>query len=196
MAGLFASGLTLGAQSPPQQPPSQPPAERAKPKAKKVWTEDDLKSIRQPSDEYVDQKRTVEQVTQAAASSPDAKADQTQAAGVPVDPKTGKPYEDPDSPQALERELKKWEEDLKRDDQLTADARRELAQTTDPVRWESAKEKLDIYERNSVEIKEKIAQIRARLVEAQKQNKSATPPPAAPPPADDGSQPPASPPPL
>ncbi len=196
MAGLFASGVTLGAQSPPQQSPSQPPAERAKPKAKKVWTEDDLKSIRQPSDEYVEQKRTAEQAAQAAASPPDAKADQTQAAGVPVDPKTGKPYEDPDSPQALERELKKWEEDLKRDDQLTADARRELAQTTDPVRWESAKEKLDIYEQNSVEIKEKIAQIRARLVEAQKQNKSATPPPAAPPPADDGSQPPASPPPL
>ncbi len=182
MAGLFASGLTLGAQSPPQQFPSQPPAERAKPKAKKVWTEDDLKSIRQPSDEYVEQKRTAEQAAQAA--------------GVSVDPKTGKPDEDPDSPQALERELKKWEEDLKRDDQLAADARRELAQTTDPVRWESAKEKLDIYEQNSVEIKEKIAQIRARLVEPQKQNKSATPPPAAPPPADEHSQAPAAPPPL
>lgn len=191
MAGLFASGLTLGAQSPPQQAPSQPPAERAKPKAKKVWTEDDLKSIRQPSDEYVEQKRAAEQAAQAAASSPDAKADQSQAAGVPVDPKTGKPYEDPDSPQALERELKKWEEGLKRNDQFAADARRELAQTTDPVRWESAKEKLDIYEQNSVEIKEKIAQMRARLVEAQKQNKSATPPPA-----DEHSQAPASPPPL
>ncbi len=193
---MLASALAVGAQSPPQQAPSQPLAQPAKPKAKKVWTDDDLKSIRQPSDEYVDQKRATEQAARAAAPSPDAKADQTQAAGVPVDPKTGKPYEDPDSPRALERELKKWEEDLKRDDQLTADARRELAQTTDPVRRESAKEKLDIYEQNSVEIKEKIAQIRARLAEAQKQNKSAAPPPAAPPPADEHSQAPAAPPPL
>jgi len=191
LAGMLAWALAVGAQSLPQPSPSQPPAERAKPKAKKVWTEDDLKSIRQPSDEYVEQKRAAEQAAQAAASSPDAKGDRTHAAGVPVDPKTGKPYEDPDSPQALERELKKWEEDLKRDDQLAADARRELAQTTDPVRRESAKEKLDIYEQNSVEIKEKIAQIRAGLVEAQKQNKSATPPPA-----DEHSQAPASPPPL
>ncbi len=171
-----AWSLALGAfaQAPPQQAPSPPQARPAKPneakaKVKKVWTEDDLGSARKPWDDYTDQKLAAEQASRNAAPSAEPKDGEKPPSA--VDPKTGKPYDDPDSPKAIERELAKWQDELKRNEEFLEEARREVSQAPDPDRLELAKAKLEIYEKNIVDIKQKIQRIQDQLAAARKRSR-------------------------
>ena len=173
--------LGVGAQNPPQQPPPQSVAQAAKPKeakprVKKVWTDDDLKSTRKPWDDYSEQKQAAEQAAPAAqdaASAPEEKPGEKPRSA--IDPKTGKPYDDPDSPKALERELVRWEGMLKYNEQAVDDARREMFSAQDPDRAEIARKKLDICEQNIRDANLKVQELRERLAEPRKRNPAGAP---------------------
>ncbi len=56
-----------------QPPPASPQKEASKPKGKKVWTNEDIRELRTPADDYVGQKQATEQAAeQAAAAQPNA----------------------------------------------------------------------------------------------------------------------------
>lgn len=196
LAGFLAVALGARAQNPPQQPPPKPPAapEKAKEqkkKTKRVWGEEDIRELRKPWDQHADQK-----AAEAVKAEEAAKAAEAQAAGAPagegeadapIDPATGKPRADPNSPEAIEKRLKAWENELKRTEELAVAARKEVTQYAgvDADRWESAKLKAETYEQNMVEIQKKIEETRAELAEAKKQRPGAKPaaaPRAGPPP--------------
>ncbi len=166
-----------------------------KAKPKKVWTDDDVSSTRKPWDDYADQKQAAEQAAQPEAPSTDAKDSGKPASHAPVDPKTGKPYEDLNSPKALEREVAKWENELKQNEGLAEAARREIAEASDPDRLELAKRKLEIYEQSIIDARRKLQQTRERLAEARKRGQDGAPP--SPAPGDNAGSPPSpAPPPL
>ena len=185
MVSAWSLALGAFAQAPPQQPPSLPPTQSAKPneakaKVKKVWTEDDLGSARKPWDDYADQKQAAEQAPRTAPSPAEPK-DAEKLPSSAVDPKTGKPYDDPDSPKAIERELAKWQDELKRNEHFLEEARREVQQAPDPDRLELAKAKLEVFEQNIVDIKQKVQQTQDQLAEARKRSRAgAQPAPASP----------------
>jgi chromosome segregation ATPase len=141
-----------------------------------------MKGLHKPADKYAEEKAASKQTAKApAAKSAQAKpseAGEAAPAEVPIDPHTGKPYEQPDSPEALERNLKQWEESLKRTEELAQNARREMSQVTDPDRWESAKLEAETYEQNIVEIKKRIEETRAQFEQARKQQKKPAPKPS------------------
>ncbi|MGH9780373.1 MAG: hypothetical protein ACRD33_01020, partial [Candidatus Acidiferrales bacterium] len=84
---VLGASLMAGAQQPPPQTPAKQKQE-AKPasaKSAKVWTADDLTSLRSPSDTYVEEKQA--QAAEAAAAS----AAKQQAAAKPAKPVAGPP---------------------------------------------------------------------------------------------------------
>lgn len=199
LVGVWALALGALAQTPPpaaSQAAAQPvKSKEVKAKPKKVWTDDDLSNTRKPWDDYADQKQAAEQASQPEPPSADAKDSGKPASGAPVDPKTGKPYEDPNSPKAIEREVAKWENELKQDEGLAEAARREIAEASDPDRLELAKKKLQIYEQSIIDARRKLQQTREQLVEARKRGQDGAPPSPAPG-ANAGSSPSPAPPPL
>ena len=181
LAGLFATALTAGAQAPSQPAPSaaaekKEVAKEAKAKPKRIWTDEDLTSLRKPADEYVAQKLAALQAAESADQKPaeagaaETKAGESQPSGAPKDSKTARLYEDPNSPQFLERELRKWQDELQHNEQLLEDARREMSQTTDKDRWEIAKQKVEIFEENRAQLQKLLEETRTRLAEARKQS--------------------------
>ena len=184
LAVSWGFALGVGAQNPPQQPPPQSVAQaakpnEAKPRVKKVWTDDDLKSTRKPWDDYSDQKQAAEQLAQPAQVAQDTPPAADGKSGEKprgaIDPKTGKPYDDPDSPKALERELARWEGLLKYNEQAVDDARREMFSAPDPDRAELARKKLEICEQNIHDANLKVQELRERLAEARKRNPAGAP---------------------
>lgn len=182
LVGGLSMALAAGAQS--QQPPK--PEEKPKPakKAKKVWTEDDLSGLRRPSDEYAEKK-----VAEADAKAAEAKvkAGEKDAAGEAkpiVDPISGKPYLDPNSPEGMAEELKRWEDSLTHTEAQLSEARARLADTSDPERWETAKAEVEILEGNVLDTQRRIEDLKAKL--------AANPPKEKPTPAQ-GQAPPPSP---
>jgi hypothetical protein len=90
-----------------QEPPAPKPDENPKPakRAKKVWTEDDLPSIRKPMDEYLDK-----QAAEAAAAKAASETAATEAAAQPSGKKQPGPEEAPTGvffPTSLEQ-VEKW----------------------------------------------------------------------------------------
>jgi colicin import membrane protein len=184
LVAVLSATLAAFAQTPPpqqQQPPPKPPekqqpAKEPAKKAKKVWTNDDLGQVRKASDKYVDQKeadaaKAAAEKAAAEKAAKEGKEAEGEKPQVPIDPKTGKPYEDPDSVPALEKAVKGWEDELKRSEEQLDVARREMANAANPDRWESAKTKVDVFEQNIIDIKKKIEETKAQLAEAKKQQK-------------------------
>jgi DNA repair exonuclease SbcCD ATPase subunit len=174
-----------------QQPPpakSEPPPK----KAKKVWTDDDVKSVRKPWDEHVE-KKAAEEAAKAEAAKKAAEAKTEEEEGPPevIDPKTGKPYVDPESPEYLEKRLKGWEEELAGTEERAERARREMIEfSNDPDRWEMAKTKLETYEENIAFIKKTIEEHKQKLEALRKAGKPAAKPEGAPAPGGPAKQPP------
>jgi hypothetical protein len=168
LAILIAAGVASA-----QAPPPPKPAEQEKPKppakkAKKVWTGEDLQDLKKPWDEHAEKKQAEEAAKAEAAKEP-AKAEAKEPpAPEEIDPVTGKKILDPESLEAMERDLKGWEDEVKRTEQLAEDARKEMNSSPDQDAWESAKAKLEIYEQNVVDIQKKIEELRAQIAEKKK----------------------------
>ena len=190
LTGIFALALGAGAQAPParQSQPAQAPAKQPAKKPKKVWTEDDLESVRKPSDQFVDQKSAEEQGAKEAEAK--AKADAALASQAPaapkIDPKTGKPIIEPDSPEDFQNQITNWEDEVKRTEQMYRDAREKMTKYSgiDEVRYESMRQEADIYSQNVIDLRKKIEGLKVKLGEAQKNRQAAPKPAAAPPPAE------------
>lgn len=182
MTSLLTIVLTAGAQS---QQPAPKPEEKPKPakKAKKVWTEEDLQAIRKPSDDYLDQKQAQEaSVNEAVRTGGEQKpSEQTDQEQPRIDPVSGKPIYDPDSPEGLAEQIENWEKSIVRTAEALSEARTRMSEVTDPVRAESAKQEVEIHEQNLVDMRQRLEQLKARLADAksakQGKGKDATPPP-------------------
>lgn len=179
LAILVAAGVASA-----QAPPPPKPAEQEKPKppakkAKKVWTGDDLQDLKKPWDEHTEKKQKeadeaakAEEATKAAAKEP---AKEEPPAPEEIDPTTGKKILDPESLEAMEKDLASWEKEVKRTEQLAEDARKEMTAAPDQDAWESAKARMEIYEQNVVDMQQKIEELRAKIAE---KKKTQTKPPA------------------
>jgi len=184
LLGLLTLALGVAAQEPPPPPPKQESQqEKAKPpkKAKKVWTEEDLKNLRRPSDEYLEKKRAAEEAAKAAEDKSKEAGAEEEAPQNPIDPATGKPYLDPDSPEYLEKRIKDYEQAIVQTRELAEQARDEMNSASDQDRWELAKVKLETYEANIVDLEQKLKEAKAKLAEMGKSEKAPAQPAPAPP---------------
>lgn len=187
LTGFLVAALAVGAQS--QQPPPKP-EEKPKPakKAKKVWTEEDLSGLRRPSDEYAEKKAAeADAAAAAAAKQAERKPGEAPAPEEPrIDPVSGKPIYDPDSPEGMQEQLTNWEGSLVRLQEALREARARLADTQDPSRWETARTEVDLLEQNIVETQRRIGELKAKLAANPPTEKPAATqeqaPPAPPPP--------------
>ncbi len=187
---LGVLALAAAAQAPPPQPATKPASEQEKTKpakkAKRVWTDDDLKGLRKPSDEASAEKQppAEEAGKPAEASDKDkvAKPGEEASPEVQFDPDTGKPYEDPNAPATMEKMLKDLEGSIQRTQDLVEQAHKEMASAPDDAHYDVAKEKADAYEADIETMQKQAQDLRARLETAKKQKPAAKPKaaPAAP----------------
>ena len=173
LAILVAAGVASA-----QAPPPPKPAEQEKPKppakkAKKVWTGEDLQDLKKPSDDYAEKKQAEEGAKAEAAKAEAAKEPAKAEAEEPpapeeIDPVTGKKILDPESLEAMEKDLKSWEDEVKRTEQLAEDARKEMTSAPNQDAWESAKTRMEVYEQNVLDMQQKIEELRAKIAEKKK----------------------------
>lgn len=169
LAGVLGLASVASAQNPAQPPPSASPSDSAraapaakkKTKPKKVWTADDLDSIRKPWDRYADEKQATEQAAPPAKSPP--------VAG------TAAPDPAPDSVESLARELKSDEDALAQTENMVEKTQLEVFEASDHEHQELAESKLEIFNQDEQELKQKMEETRAQLEKALKQKSSAVP---------------------
>ena len=95
---------------------------------------------------------------------------------------TGKKVLDPESLEAMEKDLASWEKEVKRTEQLAEEARKEMTAAPNQDAWESAKTRMEIYEQNVVDMQQKVEELRAKIAEKKKtQGKPPAKAPGAPP---------------
>ncbi|MBI1750807.1 MAG: hypothetical protein HY234_05880 [Acidobacteria bacterium] len=70
VSGTLALFVFVLAPAGAQQPSQLSQAEKPKPAAKRVWSNDDLESVRKPWDEFADQKRAADEAARVAAQAP------------------------------------------------------------------------------------------------------------------------------
>ncbi len=168
LAILVAAGVASA-----QAPPPPKPAEQEKPKppakkAKKVWTGEDLQDLKKPWDEHTEKKEAEEAAKAEAAKEPAKAAAEEPPAPEEIDPVTGKKILDPESVEAMEKDLKSWEDEVKRTEQLAEDARKEMTSSPNQDAWESAKTRMEIYQQNALDMQQKIEELRAKIAEKKK----------------------------
>lgn len=168
LAILVAAGVASA-----QAPPPPKPAEQEKPKppvkkAKKVWTGEDLQGLKKPWDEHTEKKEAEEAAKAEAAKEPAKTAAEEPPAPEEIDPVTGKKILDPESLEAMEKDLKSWEDEVKRTEQLAEDARKEMTSSPNQDAWESAKARMEIYQQNALDMQQKIEELRAKIAEKKK----------------------------
>ena len=179
LAILVAAGVASA-----QAPPPPKPAEQEKPKppakkAKKVWTGEDLQDLKKPWDEHAEKKEAEGAAKAEAAKEPAKAAAEEPPAPEEIDPVTGKKILDPGSLEAMEKDLKSWEDEVKRTEQLAEDARKEMNSSPNQDAWESAKTRMEIYQQNVLDMQQKIEELRAKIAEKKKtQGKSPAKAPA------------------
>ena len=189
LLGLLALGA-VGQNPPPPPPPAPKPAaqEKAKPakKAKRVWTDEDVKGVRKPWDEHSEQKIAAEEAAKAAEAK--KAEEQAQAKEKPKDE-----LEDMNpelsSPERLEAVLQGIESKIERTKELVEQARRNMTSAANQERYEIYKMEMETHQENIAYLEKRAEEVRGQLEQAKKKakpgekpaEKPATPPP--PPPA-------------
>jgi len=200
LASFLAATLPLLAQTPQQPPPKPPEQEKEKKEQKKprrVWTEDDIKGLRKASDEYAEKKAADQAAAEASKAAAEKEKKEAEAGKKEekleekfINPLTGEPYEDPDSPAGIEKQIKEWEKTLEEAHGSVEEDRREMSSAPNQDKWDTAKAKLDIHEESIREIQELLEGLKVKLVEAKKQYGPAKAPGAAGKPPEGGAKPP------
>ena len=110
LASLLVSPLVIaGSQSSSAtQKEKDKEKEKAKPKAKRVWTEDEVKDLRRPVDEYVEQKAVAEEAAARAAA--DKAAAEAAAKANPGSAAAATAAKEPEPPDNLPKTLEEAEE--------------------------------------------------------------------------------------
>jgi len=164
-AVLFAAtGAPLFAQDSPQTAKSTPATAKdsSSPKAHKVWTDDEVSTLRTPEDNYVEQKQAAEAASAAAAA---AAAEQAKSK-----PKIGKPVgappalSNPKSPADADRMIAWENRDVDAQEEFVDKLRTELEQ--------ASPEKRDQLEKNlakRIQIVEDVKKERDALVAQKKE---------------------------
>ncbi len=157
-AVVLSLGLTCSAGA--QQPPEKRP--EAKPKAKRVWTNEDMGGLRGPADEYADKK--------AAEAEKQAQLQQKAEAGKTAPAKTAeqKPSQEPKdylpkTVQEAEQRLPEKLAEIDDTEQLIARFRAELDQATTDVARQQLQKQIDQKTTNLGEAREELSAIRTRL---------------------------------
>jgi hypothetical protein len=163
LALLAALSLVPAAAAAPQQSQSSAPQEKEKPKpkAKRVWSEDDVKELRKPWDEYEDAKRAAaEKAAAAKDKEKGAPAEPSAAAGEkPAGEPSGAPENDlPKTLEEAEQQLDAKFSEVRAQQQVLAGLQRELYAD-------------NITDQNRADLRAKIEKARTKLLEAQLEHK-------------------------
>ena len=163
---LAASVLCLASAAAAQQTPPPSQAEPAKPKAKKVWTNEDMGSVRKPEDEYADQK---------AAEADKAKQELAKAAADqkgPAKPAEKKPKDYlPKTAEEAQQRLAAKQYEIGQQYDAVDLVKKEQEQATSPEARAGFQKRIDIL---SATLEESIAELHA--IDARLQELKANPP--------------------
>lgn len=153
---IAATLLTLLPLVQAQQPSGESQKESAKPKAKKVWTGEDLRQLRTPADDYAAQKQAPEQAATAQAGNSEKAAPAKKE-----QPATRDPYIPPKNIQEAESRLAAKREEIRNQQESIRRAREEYLNATHELIRQDMKKRID---RFSADLKE--AEAHLRLLEA------------------------------
>lgn len=170
----FAAAASLFAQSPtqPLAPPSAQgqtsPSTKEKPKAKKVWTEDDISSVRKPWDDYQDQKAAAQQKASAApATNTNSSAQATQGApgGVTADylDASGNQLPMPKSVTEAQDLIQKKQDEIARKKEAVEQATRNFENATAQMEQSAMKSNLRLAQNSLQASQDDLKELQARI---------------------------------
>ncbi len=143
-----------------QQPPASPQKEASKPKAKKVWTDEDIRALRTPADDYAGQKQATKQGTeQAAAAQPDPATKPAAAKKEQIT--TRDPFVPPKTAEEAQTRLAQKREEIRGQQELIQQKREEYFEETNEAIRLDLKKSLD---RLTADLRE--AEVHMRLLES------------------------------
>jgi len=165
---IFACAAAVGLAAPAraQSDAGTTPAKQRKPAAKthKVWTEDDLDTVRKPADIYADKEAAQ---TQAAAPAQNADATKQASDSKPDKPPKVAPLAHANSVDDADKKIAWEERDIQGQEETIARLQEELGQAT-PDRKEHLQQLIEQHKQTLEDVRKELAGLRAQRKQLEK----------------------------